>query len=136
MIASSSERNWKRVGKASEREDVKKALDDYYEEADVVAKSQNTAMEAIEALGEALDNHDTIVNILKHVQNPCIQVTATQEKLAYTPCYPKGEEASVPLSNYIGAMERTGNEAQRLHGEAVASNASRHNPKRDPNRNE
>ena len=98
-------KNWKRVGKASEREDVKKALDEYYEEADTVTKSQNTAVEAIEELGEVIDDHDTIVNILKHIQNPCIQVTATQEKLAYTPCYPRGEEASVPLSNYIGAME-------------------------------
>ena len=55
--------NWKRVGKATEREDVKKALDRYYEVADELAKSQNAAMEAIEALGENIDDHDTIVNI-------------------------------------------------------------------------
>ena len=98
-------KNWKRVGKATEKEDVKKALDEYYEEADVLAKSQNTAMEAIEALGKVLDDHDTIVNILKHIQNPCIQVTATQEKLAYTPCFPRNEEATVKFDCYIGAME-------------------------------
>ena len=81
--------SWKRVGKATDREEVKKALDKYYEIADGLAKAQNTAMEAIEALGENLDDHDTIVNILKHIQNPCIQVTATQEKLAYQPCFPE-----------------------------------------------
>ena len=98
-------KSWKRVGKATEREDVKKALDEYYAEADVLAKSQNTAMEAIEELGKVLDDHDTIVNILKHIQNPCIQVTATQQKLAYTPCFPRNEEAETKFDNYIGSME-------------------------------
>ena len=98
-------KSWKRVGKAMEREDVKKALDDYYQEADELAKSQNMVMEIIEGLGEVIDDHDTIVNILKHVQNPCIQVTATQEKLAYTPCFPRNEEAAVKFDCYIGAME-------------------------------
>ena len=93
------------MGKATDREDVKKALDGYYEVADELAKSQNSAMEAIEALGENLDDHDTIVNILKHIQNPCIQVTATQEKLVYQPCFPRGEDAVVAFDNYIGAME-------------------------------
>ena len=97
--------SWKRVGKATDRGDVKKALDKYYEVADGLAKAQNTAMEAIEALGENLDDHDTIVNILKHVQNPCIQVTATQEKLAYQPCFPRNEDAVVAFDNYVGAME-------------------------------
>ena len=97
--------NWKRVGKATEREDVKKALDRYYEVADELAKSQNAAIEAIEALGENLDDHDTIVNILKHVQNPCVQVTATQEEVAYQPCFPRHEDAVVTFDNYIAAME-------------------------------
>ena len=97
--------SWKRVGKATDREEVKKALDKYYEIADGLAKAQNTAMEAIEALGENLDDHDTIVNILKHIQNPCIQVTATQEKVAYQPCFPRHEDAVVAFDNYVGAME-------------------------------
>ena len=98
-------KNWKKVGQASQKEEVQKALDEYYEEADTVHKSQNTAMEAIEELGDIVDDHDTLVQILKHVQNPCIQVTATMEKYAYILCYPRGEEAAVPLSNFIGAME-------------------------------
>ena len=93
------------MGKATERAEVKKALDKYYEEADMLAKAQNTAMEAIEALGKTLDDHDTIVNILKHIQNPCIQVTMTQEKLAYKPCFPRNEEAVVAFDNYVRAME-------------------------------
>ena len=97
--------NWKKVGKATDREDVKKALDTYYEIAEGLAKAQDTAMEAIEALGENLVDHDTIVNILKHIQNPCIQVTATQEKLAYQPCFPRDEDAVVAFDNYVGAME-------------------------------
>ena len=97
--------SWKRVGKATDREVVKNALDTYYEIADGLAKAQNTAMEAIEALGENLDDHDTIVNILKHIQNPCIQVTATQENLAYQPCFPRNEEAVVAFDNYVRAME-------------------------------
>ena len=72
MIALIRRKSWKRVGKATERTDIKKALDEYYEEADVLAKAQNTVMEAIEALGKALDDHDMIVNFLKHIQNPCI----------------------------------------------------------------
>ena len=97
--------NWKRVGKATDREEVKKALDKYYEIAEGLAKAQDMAMEVIEALGENLDDHDTIVNILKHIQNPCIQVTATQEKLAYKPCFPRNEETVVAFDNYVGAME-------------------------------
>ena len=85
--------NWKKVGKATERDEVKKALDTYYEIAEGLAKAQDTAMEAIETLGENLVDHDTIVNILKHIQNPCIQVTATQEKLAYQP-FPQGRGRS------------------------------------------
>ena len=98
-------KNWKKVGQASQKEEVQNALDEYYEEADTVHKSQNTAMEAIEQLGDIVDDHDTLVQILKHVQNPCIQVTATVEKYAYIPCYPRGEDAAVPLSNFIGSME-------------------------------
>ena len=105
MIASSSERVGRGWVKQQRRTDVKKALDEYYEEADVLAKAQNTAMEVIEGLGEVIDDHDTIVNILKHIQNPCIQVTVTQEKLAYTPCFPRNEEAAVKFDCYIGAME-------------------------------
>ena len=97
--------NWKKVGKATDKEDVKKALDTYYEIAEGLAKAQDKAMEAIEALGENLVDHDTIVNILKHIQNPCIQVTATQEKLAYQPCFPRDEDAVVAFDNYVGAME-------------------------------
>ena len=96
--------NWKKVGKATDKEDVKKALDTYYEIAEGLAKAQDTAMETIEALGENLVDHDTIVNILKHIQNPCIQVTATQEKLAYQPCFPRDEDAVVAFDNYVGAM--------------------------------
>ena len=58
-------------------------------------------MEA-EALGEALD---IMIRLNIHIQNPCIQVTATQEKLAYIPCFPRNEEAAVAFDNYIGAME-------------------------------
>ena len=106
--------SWKRVGKATDREDVKKALDKYYEIADGLAKAQNTAMEAIEALGENLDDHDTIVNILKHIQNPCIQVTAMQEKVAYQPCFPRHEDAVVAFDNYV---THTG--YRDLHAEAA-----------------
>ena len=98
-------KSWKRVGKATEKEDVKKALDEYYQEADELAKSQNTAIDVIEELGEVVNDHDTIVNILKHIQNPCIQVTATQEKVASTPCFPRNEEAAVKFDCYIGTME-------------------------------
>ena len=97
--------NWKKVGKATDKEDVKKALDTYYEIAEGLAKAQDVAMETIEALGENLVDHDTIVNILKHIQNPCIQVTATQEKLAYQPCFPRDEDAVVAFDDYVRAME-------------------------------
>ena len=129
-------KNWKKVGQASQKEEVQKALDEYYDEADTVHKSQNTAMEAIEELGDIIDDHDTIVQILKHVQNPCIQVTATMEKYAYIPCYPQGGRGSGSTQQFHRSDGRTGNEAQRLHGEVVASDANRHNSKCDINRNE
>ena len=62
-------------------------------------------IDVIEDLGEVVDDHDTIVNILKHVQNPCIQVTATQEKAASTPCFPRNEEAVVKFDVYVRTME-------------------------------
>ena len=98
-------KRWSRIRKAAEKEDVKKTLDEYYQEADELAKAQNMAMDVIEELGEVVDDHDTIVNILKHVQNPCIQVMATQEKAASTPCFPRNEEATVKFDNYVGTME-------------------------------
>ena len=98
-------KRWSRVGKASEKEDVKTKLDEYYAEADALAQAQNMAMDVIEELGEVVDDHDTIVNILTHVQNPCMQVTATQEKTASTPCFPRNEEAVVKFDAYVGTME-------------------------------
>ena len=98
-------KRWNRVRKATEKEDVKKALDEYYQEADELAKAQNMAIDIIDELGEVVDDHDTIVNILKHIQNPCIQVMATQEKAASTPCFPRNEEAAVKFDCYIGTME-------------------------------
>ena len=32
-------------------------------------------------------------------------MTATQEKLAYQPCFPRDEDAVVAFDNYVGAME-------------------------------
>ena len=98
-------KRWSKIGKVSEKEHVKTKLEEYYQEADALVQSQNMAIDAIEELGEVVDDHDTIVNILKHVQNPCIQVTATQEKAASTPCFPRNEEAMVKFDAYIGTME-------------------------------
>ena len=98
-------KRWSRVGKTSEKEDVKTKLDEYYAEADALAQSQSMAMDVIEELGKVVDDHDTIVNILTHVQNPCMQVTATQEKAASTPRFPRDEEAMVKFDNYVGTME-------------------------------
>ena len=98
-------KRWSRIGKVAEKEDVKRTLDEYYHEADALAQAQNKAMDAIEELGEVVDDHDTIVNIIKHIQNPCMQVTATQESATSTPYFPRDEEARTKLDNYIGAME-------------------------------
>ena len=62
-------------------------------------------MDAIEELGEVVDDHDTIVNIIKHIQNPCMQVMATQGSAASTPRFPRDEEARTKLDNYVGVME-------------------------------
>ena len=101
-------KRWSRVGKTSEKEDVKTKLDEYYVEADALAQAQNLAMDTIEELGEVIDDHDTIVNILTHVQNPCMQVTAMQEKAASTSHFPREEEAIVKFDHYVGKMEKLG----------------------------
>ena len=80
-------------------------MDEYYHEADSLAQTQGMAIDVIEDLGEVIDDHDTIVNILKHVQNPCIQVTASLEKAASTPRFPRNEEAVVKFNAYVGTME-------------------------------
>ena len=99
------QKRWSRVGRADNKEDVKKTLDKYYHEADALAQAQNKVMDAIEELGTVIDDHDMIVNIFKHIQNPCIQVTATQENAVSTPCFPRDEEARTKLDNYVGVME-------------------------------
>ena len=99
------QKRWSRIGKAADKEDVKKTSDEYYHEADALAQAQNMAMDVVEELGEVIDDHDTIVNILKHVQNPCMQVTATQESAAPTPRFPRNEEAAVKFDNYVRTME-------------------------------
>ena len=98
-------KRWSKIGKAADKEDIKKALDEYYQEADALAQAQNMAMDVVEELGEVIDDHDTIVNILKHVQNPCMQVTATQERAASTQRFPRHEEAAVKFDQYVGTME-------------------------------
>ena len=98
-------KRWSRLGRTADKEDVKKTLDEYYHEADALAQAQNKAMDTIDELGEVVDDHDTIVNILKHIQNPCMQVMATQESAASTPRFPRDEEARTKLDNYVGIME-------------------------------
>ena len=63
------------------------------------------AMDMVEELGEVISDHDTIVNILNHIQNPCMEVTATQEHAASTPRFPRNEEAAVKFDQYVGTME-------------------------------
>ena len=96
-------KNWKKIGKAAGKGDVKKALDEYYQEADALVQSQNMVMDTIEKLGEVISDHDTFVNILNHIQNPCrMQVTAMQEHAASTPRFPRNEEATVKFDQYAG----------------------------------
>ena len=97
-------RRWSRIGRAADKEDVKKTVDEYYHEADALAQAQNKAMDAIEELGEVVDDHDTIINILKHLQNPCMQVTATQQSALPVPRFPRDEEAKTKFDNYVGVM--------------------------------
>ena len=98
-------KSWKKVGKTVEKDEVKKALDEYYQEADALAQAQNTMMDTIEELGEVVGDHDMIVNILKHLQNPCMQVTATQEHADSAPRFPRNEEAAVKFDQYVVTME-------------------------------
>ena len=46
-----------------------------------------------------------LINIFKHIQNPCMQVTVTQESAGSTPCFPRNEEARVKFDSYVGVME-------------------------------
>ena len=98
-------KNWRKIGKAAEKDEVKKALDEYYQEADALVQGQNQIMDTIEDLGEVVDDHDTLVNILKHLQNPCMQVTATRESEASAPQFPRNEEAMCKFDVYVGMME-------------------------------
>ena len=95
-------KNWKKIGKAGKKDEVKKVLDEYYQEADALAQVQN---QMIEELGEVVGDHDTLVTILKHLQNPCMQVTATQEHTAATPRFPRNKEAIVKFDDYVRMME-------------------------------
>ena len=65
-------KRWSKVGRTGDKEDVKKTLDEYYHEADALAQVQNKAMDVIEELGAVINDHDTLVNIFKHIQNPCM----------------------------------------------------------------
>ena len=98
-------KSWKGIGKTADRQEIKKALDEFYQEADTLAQTQSGMMDAIEELGEAIADHDTIVNILKHLQNPCIQVTATQEHADAVPRFPRCEEAAGKFDQYVASVE-------------------------------
>ena len=98
-------KNWKRIGKTTERQEIKKALDEFYQEADALAQAQNAMMDTIEELGEVVVDHDMIVNILKHLQNPCMQVTATQEYADAALSFPRCEEAAGKFDQYVATME-------------------------------
>ena len=98
-------KNWRKIGKAAEKDEVKKALDEYYQEADALVQGQNQIMDTIEDLREVVDDHDTLVNILKHLQNPCMQVTVTRENEASAPHFPRNEEAIGRFDVYVGTME-------------------------------
>ena len=95
----------KRWTKVQSKEEVKNALDEYYHEADALVEAQNKAMDAIEELGKIIDDHDTFVNIINHVQNPCMQVTATPENAEARPHFPRDEAARDRFDDYIVAMD-------------------------------
>ena len=99
------QKRWTKVERKGDTEDIQKLLDEYYHEPDALAQAQNKAMDVIEELGAVIDDHDTLVNIFKHIQNPCMQVTATQESAASTPHFPRDEEARTKFDNFIVAME-------------------------------
>ena len=122
-------KNWKRVGKAGEKEEVKKALDEYYLEADALAQAQNQMMDTIDELGEVVGDHDTLVMILKHLQSPCMQVTATQEHGAATPQFPRNEEAVVRFDDYVKAMEDLAMRHSVYMERLWLADAVAHNPK-------
>ena len=98
-------KNWRKIRKTAEKDKVKKALEEYYQEADALVQGQNQIMDTIEDLGEVVDDHDTLVNILKHLQNPCMQVMATRESEASAPHFPRNEEAIGKFDDYVSTME-------------------------------
>ena len=96
---------WSGIGRAAEKEDIERTLDEYYHEADALAQAQNKVMDMVGGLGEVIGGHGAVVNIVKHIQNPCVQVTATQGSAASIPHFPRDEEARTKLDNYVGVME-------------------------------
>ena len=71
-------KRWTRVQRTKE---VREALDNYYHQATALVEAQSKTMDAIERLGEVINDHDTLVNILNHIQNPCMQVTVRVDAL-------------------------------------------------------
>ena len=63
-------------------------------------------MDSLKKLGRLVTNHDTFVNIIKHVQNPCVQVTAEADSSEVrTPQFLKLKEAKEALSGYYEVVE-------------------------------
>ena len=56
------QKRWIKVERTGDKEEVKKALDEYYHEADALAQAQNKVMDAIEELGAVMEDHDTLIN--------------------------------------------------------------------------
>ena len=66
-------------------------------------------MDAIEKLAEVIYDHDTLVNILNHIQNPCMQVTAVPEAMeARAPCFLKDPVVTDKFDELLVALEDLG----------------------------
>ena len=128
----------KRWASVERTEEVKVALADYYDAACGLVDAQGRFMDALEELGRLVLDHDTLMNIIKHVQCPCVQVTAEAEKLeARLPQFPKGKAAKRALSdyyemtwdlanNYGAYMEKLGHLQEQCSDQNVFLNVTNH----------
>ena len=87
-------------------EEVRVALGNYYQAVCALGDTQGKFMDTLEELGRLVTDHDTFVNIIKHVQNPCVQVAAEAERSeARAPQLPRGKAAKDVLTEYYEAAE-------------------------------
>ena len=105
-------------------------LTKYYGAANAICNGQNRYIDALEALRKVVRDHNMFMNILNHIQIPCVQVTAQASSTeARQPRFPNTEDAKDTPTMYYDAVQNLSEEHMNYMDKSWKATGTVHKPK-------